>query len=122
MEMVQAVGQFLPFGMPVVWHLSGEVDVFVPYADGRWRADPHENPLRLPRSHAMNDYGGRLREFLHLGPAVPMLTPAERPFSDDGPDDQVNVETGTALAGASSGRPPVPLGVKTMGDERWMRS
>jgi hypothetical protein len=49
MEMAHSVGQRVPFGIPVVWHTSGEVDVFVPYEDGRWHADPHmeENPMRI---------------------------------------------------------------------------
>jgi hypothetical protein len=33
-------GLSTPFGIPVVWHSFGEVDVFLPYTDGRCHADP----------------------------------------------------------------------------------
>ena len=77
MEMARSVGQRVTFGVPVVWHTSGEVDVFVPYDDGRWHADPHldENPMRMPRCHAIDDLTVAPGKYLHMGPAIPKTKP-----------------------------------------------
>jgi len=60
----------------------------------------------------MSDYGSRLHDFLHMGPAKPKLIPAELPADEDVYDDQLSVETGNALAGSAARRPPIPLGIK----------
>jgi hypothetical protein len=109
MEMAKSVGRKVPYGIPVVWHSSGEVDVFLPYEDERWHADPHmdENPLRMPRCHAMDDLMLEPHKYLHLGPAIPKTIPGD--YGPSKYDDQVGVESGSALTASS--RPAISIGV-----------
>jgi hypothetical protein len=70
----------------VVWHSFGEVDVFLPYTDGRCHADPdmEENPMRMPKCHAMADIAPHEDKYMNIGPAVPRLTPIDFDRASEG--------------------------------------